>query len=67
MESDLKFKGTRDKLDILIEDYIKENRYAWTVDEIYEQYTQYRKGYYVSFTANKVIKNVIEPYYKTKH
>lgn len=45
----------------LIENYIKENRYTWTVEDIFNEYrNKYCKNYYVSFTANKIIKEFEE-------
>jgi hypothetical protein len=39
-----------------ISNFIKENNYTWTVDEIIKEYTEkYTKGFYVSFTCKKII------------
>lgn len=45
-------------LDNRIEIFIKENNYTWTVDEILKEYREkYTKGFYVSFTCQKVIEH----------
>lgn len=41
--------------DKAISDYINENGYTWTVEDIYKQWENYCKGDYISHTAIKVI------------
>ncbi|WBV60258.1 hypothetical protein PFY12_14615 [Chryseobacterium camelliae] len=39
-----------------ISDFINENGFTWTVEDIYKEYTEkYCKGDYISHTAKKVI------------
>lgn len=48
-------------LDNRIEKFIKENGYAWTVEEIVKEYSEkYTQGFYVSFTCREVIENFKE-------
>jgi hypothetical protein len=48
-------------LDNRIGEFIKENNYSWTTQEIVKQYREkYSQGYYVSSTCKKVIEQFKE-------
>lgn len=54
--SEYQYDAFCDKVDESISDYIKENGYTWTVEDIYKEYREkYCKGYYISYTAKKII------------
>lgn len=46
----------------LIQKHILNSGYTWSLWDIVKEYHKYRKGYYVSFTANDIIENTINPY-----
>jgi hypothetical protein len=46
--------------EIEIQKYIDKMGFTSTIDSIRETYKEYKKGYYVSFTARQIINNVIE-------
>ena len=49
----------------IVETYIKEKGYDWSFDDIMKQWSKYKDGYYISFTAKDVVENCIEPYFNT--
>lgn len=55
------FQEFLEHLDKRIELFIKENNYDWTAQSIVTEYREkYSKGYYVSFTCEKVIEHFLE-------
>lgn len=47
-----------DELDKKIQSFIDENRYTWTVEDVYKEYREkYCKGEYISYTSKKIIEN----------
>jgi len=48
------------EMETKIQEYIKEMGFTWTIKTVKEMYEQYKQGFYVSFTARQIIKNVIE-------
>lgn len=48
------------KKDQEILDFINEMGYDWTLEGIKEAYKQKKEGWYISYTANKVINNCLK-------
>lgn len=54
--SEYQYDAFCDKLDKNIQKYINENKYTWTVEDIYKEYREkYCKNIYISYTAKKII------------
>ena len=49
-----------DKWCLDIEEFINENSYTWTVEDIFEQYRKYHKGEYISYTAKRTVERFKE-------
>lgn len=44
-----------DDIEKMILEYIKARNYTWTLESLKKEYRSFRKGYYVSFTAEEII------------
>lgn len=43
-----------------VKEFIKQNDYTWTYDDIMQEYSKWKNGIYISFTAKKVINACID-------
>jgi len=56
--SQIEYEAFIAELDVKIIDFINENNYTWSLEDIYKEFIEkYSKGFYVSYTCKKVIEN----------